>query len=68
MFSKSYVRRLADTIISDLPLSYGQLLFLLDIAADYMSQCDQECCDDINRAQLFLFHKDDITPEMEGGE
>ena len=68
MFSKTYVRRLADTIISDQPLSYGQLLFLLDIAGDYMYQRDEDCCNDLYRAQLFLFDKVDITDELEGGE
>lgn len=57
MFSKFYVRKLSDTIISGNPLSFEQLFFLVDIVADYMYEYDSECYDDINRAKLSLLEK-----------
>lgn len=68
MFSKFYVRKLSDTIISNNPLSYEQLFFLVDIVADYMYEYDNECYDDINRAKLSLLEKISYLDQKEVGE
>lgn len=57
MFSKPYVRKLSDTIISNQPLSYDQLFFLVDVVADYMFEYDYDCYDDFYRAKLSLMEK-----------
>ena len=65
MFLKSFVRKLCDTIISDKPLTYGQLFFLVDIVADYMHDYDHDCYDYFSRAKLSLLRRSNYT---EGGE
>ena len=65
MFPRPYVRKLCDTIISDQSLSYDQLYFLADIAADYMYLYDLDCYDDFCRAKLSLLER---CANTEGGE
>lgn len=57
MFDKFYVCKLADSIISDQPLSCDQLYFLVDIAADYIYEHYPDCFFDINCAKLSLMDK-----------
>ena len=65
MFNFSYVRKLCDTIISDLPLTYDQMYFLVDIVADYSYEYEPDCYDDFARARLSLLRRSNYK---EGGE
>ena len=65
MFLSSYVRQLCDTIISDQPLSYDQLFFLVDIVAEYSYEYEPDFYDDFDRARLSLLRRSNYT---EGGE
>lgn len=68
MFSKFYVRKLSDTIISHQPLSPGQLYFLVSMAAEHLAEHDDECYYYLNRAKLSLLIMFLIKIKMEGGE
>lgn len=57
MFSKPYVLKLCDTIISNQALSNEQLYFLVDIVADYMYEYDRDCYDDFCRASISLLNR-----------
>ena len=65
MFLQPYVQKLFDTIISNQPLSYGQLFLLVDFVADYIHDYGFDCDDDFYRIKFSLLERSDY---MEGGE
>lgn len=65
MFPSSYVRKLCDTIISDLPLTYDQMYFLVNIVAEYSHEYEPDYYDDFARVRLSLLRRFNYT---EGGE